>query len=110
MEKKIGSKEVKMTPSTQQEKLSYEDLNKACIQLSQQNKQMDEYIQKMRAQMQQMVMDLQTKRLDYLFKVLELSAKNGWEMFHNDFVIKCAQEIEESLTIPEETEKDNKEG
>ena len=47
--------------------------------------------------------------MDYLFKVIELHTKyEKW--FDSDFVLKCAEEVQESLTIPEETEQeDNKE-
>ena len=44
------------------------------------------------------------KRLDYLFKVVE----NG-HMFKQDFLEKCIAEIEEIMTVPEETEEDDKE-
>ena len=36
-------------------------------------------------------------RLNYLFKVLENS-----QHFNSDFIIKCAEEIENTITIPEE--------
>lgn len=42
---------------------------------------------------------LSYKRLDYLFKVVEHADAFGME-----FVAKCAEEIEESITIPEEVE------
>ena len=41
------------------------------------------------------------KRLDYLFKVVE----NG-HMFKQDFFEKCIAEIEELMTVPEETDKE----
>ena len=36
-------------------------------------------------------------RLNYLFKVLENS-----QHFNSDFIIKCADEIENTITVPEE--------
>ena len=36
-------------------------------------------------------------RLNYLFKVLENS-----QHFNSDFIIKCADEIENAITVPEE--------
>lgn len=36
-------------------------------------------------------------RLNYLFKVLENS-----QHFNSDFIIKCAEEIENTITVPEE--------
>ena len=40
-------------------------------------------------------------RLNYLFKVLENS-----QHFNSDFIIKCAEEIENTITVPETS--DNK--
>lgn len=72
----------------EEKKLTYEQLNDACNQLWQQNKQLA-----MRAkELEQCVM---SKRLDYLFKVLELSGKFG-----SDFVVSCANEIEQAMTVP----------
>ena len=113
-EKKIASKEVKMqavksAKEEQPQKLSYEQLNQACIELSQQNQQMQKYIQQLKQQMQQMDYMLQSKRMDYLFKVVELSLKNSqaseYPCFAKDFVEECVAEIQESLTIPEQEEK-----
>ena len=50
----------------EQKKLTYEQLNDACNQLWQQNKQ----LVKRNKELEQFVMN---KRLDYLFKVLECS-------------------------------------
>ena len=120
MEKKIGSKEVKMqavvTPegkssgtsaNVQPQKLSYEELNQACMELSQQVQQQDKFIRQMRQQMQQMDFALQTKRMDYLLKVVELhnNCKLNICNFSTDFVEECIAEIQESLTIPKEEEK-----
>lgn len=112
-EEKITNKETKMavvqggkTDSQDQPKrLSYEELNQACMELSQQNQQMQKYIQQLRQQMQQIEMTLQTKRLDYLLKVVELSMNSSIWHFADDFVEKCMAEIQESLTIPEEENK-----
>lgn len=44
---------------------------------------------------------LMYRRLDYLFKVIELS-----DRFNDYFVSKCAEEIEQCMTIPsQETEE-----
>ena len=86
------------------EKMSYEDLNNACMNLSQQNQQMQGYIQKMHTQMQQMEAALETRRMDYLFKVVEFSSiiKDA------EFLNNCIAEIKEALTIPENTEESKK--
>ena len=93
-------KVVKMQPATKDErpeKLSYEQLENIAHQLSEQAKQL--YMKLQAANMGNMF-----KRLDYLFKVVE----NG-HMFKQDFLEKCITEIEEIMTVPEETEEDDKE-
>lgn len=79
------------------EKMSYEQLENVAHQLSEQSKQL--YIQLQNANMSNMF-----KRLDYLFKVIENS-----HMFKLDFVNKCIDEIEDFMTVPEETEDNSKE-
>lgn len=79
------------------EKMSYEQLENVAHQLSEQSKQL--YIQLQNANMSNMF-----KRLDYLFKVVENS-----HMFKLDFVNKCIDEIEDFMTVPEETEDNSKE-
>ena len=90
-------KVVKMQPATKDErpeKLSYEQLENVAHQLSEQTKQL--YMKLQAANMSNMF-----KRLDYLFKVVE----NG-HMFKQDFFEKCIAEIEEIMTVPEETDKE----
>lgn len=90
-------KVVKMQPATKDErpeKLSYEQLENVAHQLSEQTKQL--YMKLQAANMSNMF-----KRLDYLFKVVE----NG-HMFKQDFLEKCIAEIEEIMTVPEETDKE----
>ena len=90
-------KVVKMQPATKDErpeKLSYEQLENVAHQLSEQAKQL--YMKLQAANMSNMF-----KRLDYLFKVVE----NG-HIFKQDFFEKCIAEIEEIMTVPEETDKE----
>ena len=91
-------KVVEMQPKTKEterpEKLSYEQLENIAHQLSEQAKQL--YMKLQAANMGNMF-----KRLDYLFKVVE----NG-HMFKQDFLEKCIAEIEEIMTVPEETEEE----
>ena len=92
-------KVVKMQPATKDErpeKLSYEQLENVAHQLSEQAKQL--YMKLQATNMSNMF-----KRLDYLFKVVE----NG-HMFKQDFLEKCIAEIEEIMTVPEETDKEEK--
>lgn len=84
-------------PKEEKKKLTYEQLNDACNQLWQQNKQL---IARNR-ELEQFAMN---KRMDYLFKVLELSDK-----FSSDFIIDCASEIEAAMTIPQSAEEEKKE-
>ena len=90
-------KVVKMQPATKDErpeKLSYEQLEQVAHQLSEQARQLY-------SQLQQSNMTNMFKRLDYLFKVVE----NG-HMFKQNFLEKCIAEIEEIMTVPEETDKE----
>lgn len=90
-------KVVKMQPATKDErpeKMSYEQLENVAHQLSEQAKQL--YMKLQAANMSNMF-----KRLDYLFKVVE----NG-HMFKQNFLEKCIAEIEEIMTVPEETDKE----
>lgn len=78
-----------------QQKLSYEELENVARQLSEQSK-------KLYGKLQESNMFNTFKRLDYLFKVVELSSD-----FNNaDFVKKCKKEIIELMTIDEEATTD----
>lgn len=80
-------------------KMSYEELEQVAQQLSQQTQQLY-------ARLQQADMTNAFKRLDYLFKVME-----NHLVFSNKFVEACAKEIEDTMTIPEETkEEQNNDG
>lgn len=88
-----------------EEKLTYEQLNSACVQLSQQN-------QFLKQRLQQAEKVLNTfSRLDYLFRVIECdhNNRNNSPSFTTDFVEMCIKEIQELMTMPEESE-DNNEG
>ena len=107
MEEKNESKVVKTVPLKKKEepqKLSYEELNNACAEMSQQLQNQSAYIQKMHRSMQEMDAMLQSKRLDYLFKVVEISV-NPQFTFSESFIYDCIKEIQDSLTIPEQKEK-----
>lgn len=80
-----------------QQRMSYEDLNKTCMQLSQSNQQMQAYINKLHMQMEDMNQTNMFQRLNYLFKVVEFSSS-----FSPNFAAACVNEIEEMMTIPEE--------
>ena len=109
MTEKTESKEVKMKVEREQsQRLSYEELNQACAELSQQVQQQNKYIQQLHKQMQEMSFMLQNKRMDYLFRVVEIANKSNvseYACFAKDFVENCIAEIQESLTIPQQEEE-----
>lgn len=102
MEEQSKAKQINMNASAgklenKQQKLTYEQLNDACNQLWQQNKQLV-------ARNRELETFAMNKRLDYLFKVLELS-----NQFSSDFVVNCSSEIEQAMTIPQDIEEHKKE-
>lgn len=91
--------ETKMSTPEKQEpkKLSYGELENIAKQLSEQNRIMYRQIQEL---------DMQNiyARLGFLFKVVEFANK-----FNSDFLTSCVKEIEELITIPENTKETTKE-
>ena len=79
------------------EKLSYEQLEEVA-------RQMEGQLRQVYAKLQEANMNNLFKRLDFLFKVLEME-----QMFQLEFVQKCADEIKSILTIPEEGAQMDKE-
>ena len=75
------------------EKMSYEQLENAAHQLSEQNRQLF-------VKLRELNMTNMFKRLDYLFKVVE-----SGHMFKQNFLEKCIAEIESLMTIPEQEEE-----
>lgn len=79
--------------NTPKQKLSYEQLNDVCNQLFQQNQQLRKALQELNA-------SNMFKRLDYLFKVVELATT----FKDSDFINSCMDEIKEALTVPDDKE------
>ena len=77
--------------------LSYDELKNVAGQLSQQNQQLN-------MMLQQANMTNMFKRMDYLFKILELK-----DCFDSEFVINCSDEIKELMTPLVENEEEKKE-
>ena len=77
--------------------LSYDELKNVAGQLSQQNQQLN-------MMLPQANMTNMFKRMDYLFKILELK-----DCFDTEFVITCSDEIKELMTPPVEQEEERKE-
>lgn len=91
-------KTAKKPAKEKKEKLSYDELNNACLQLAEQNRKLYQEVQRLNA-------TGMIKRLEFLFEVIKL--RNNFSM---EFVAKCSKEIEEALTIvPEETPEQPKE-
>ena len=77
----------------EQKKLTYEELSNVAGQLQQQNKFLVEQLQKNQG-------ESFYKRLDYLYKTLELR-----EIFPEEFIGDCIDEIVGTITIPEEVKQ-----
>ena len=91
----MEAKEVKLNTQNKKEeqKLTYEQLNKICGELYQQN-------QHLMKQVQELNLVNMFKRLDYLFLVL----KNENVIKDTEFVNECVEEIKQALTVKENTE------
>lgn len=74
-------------------KPTYEELNNYCTQLYSQNRELV-------TRLRQTEMGNLFKRLDYLFTVLRSK-----DCFDKDFVLKCAEEIKDALTVPDDEDK-----
>lgn len=85
-----------MEENKEKKKLSYEELENVCHQLSDQARTLYQ-------KLQDTTMTNMFKRLDYLFAVLE-----NKDAFPDDFVKKCVDEVVNSMTIPETPETEEK--
>lgn len=86
----------KVTKTKEEKKLSYEQLNDLCTQLSAQS-------QELYKKLQESYQYNMFKRLDYLFRVLDAST-----FFDEEFVDKCSDEIVMMMELPKENEVDTK--
>ena len=93
----MAKKEVEMQAEQPKKKLTYEELENVCHQLSEQSRTLYQKLQE--ANMTNIF-----KRLDYLFAVLE--NKN---VFPEEFVKACVEEVITSITIPKEEEEKSEE-
>ena len=95
--------EKKLEPNagaTAPKKLSYEELENVCHQLSAQAQQLNTQNQQLRAALNEANLTNLYKRLDYLFEVI--NRDNAYLSI--SFKTKCASEIEELMATPEQTE------
>ncbi len=84
----VNKKEEKV--AAKQEKLSYDELNQVSQQLFQENKML-------RTKVQELSVEAFYKRIEYMFKVVELAS-----VFSKEFVERTIQEIETVMTAEEE--------
>lgn len=93
MEEKIVTEETQ----EQVRKFTYEQLEQIATNLSSQ-------VQQLSVKLQESNMFNMFKRLDYCFKVLEVAQNQKIDLLKEEFVKKCADEIQELMTVPEEPE------
>lgn len=93
MEEKIVTEETQ----EQVRKFTYEQLEQIATNLSSQ-------VQQLSVKLQETNMFNMFKRLDYCFKVLEVAQNQKTDLLKEEFVKKCANEIQELMTVPEELE------
>lgn len=93
MEEKIVTEETQ----EQVKKFTYEQLEQIATNLSSQ-------VQQLSIKLQESNMFNMFKRLDYCFKVLEVAQNQKIDLLKEEFVKKCADEIQELMTVPEEPE------
>lgn len=88
-----------VTEETQKQvkKFTYEQLEQIATNLSSQ-------VQQLSVKLQESNMFNMFKRLDYCFKVLEVAQNQKIDLLKEEFVKKCANEIQELMTVPEEPE------
>lgn len=93
----MEEKEMKVAPKATKEKkqkLSYEELNNAALQLAEQNRKLYQEVQRLNTAGV-------IKRLEFLFDVLKYK-----DVFNVDFVNRTVAEIEEALTIKPQEENE----
>lgn len=95
--------------TTERKKLSYEELEKVCGQLSAQAQQLKNQNQQLINAVRSANLENLYKRLDYLFKVIEENATNKY--LSEEFKEQCGSEIELLMAGPNSAEdkEDNKE-
>ena len=84
--------EMKKASEPKNEKLTYEQLENVCHQLSEQSRNLYQ-------KLQEADLTYMFKRLDYLFAVVE-----NREAFPNDFTDKCIKEIISGMTVSENSD------
>jgi hypothetical protein len=103
--------EEKKNNSGEQQKLSYEELNTACAEMSQQLQNQEAYIRKINQEAQRMNYALQARKFEYVMSVIEYAnraIKEGYKYnFNKEFIESCLSEIENDLTPPSDINSEN---
>ena len=97
--------EKKLEPKNETKKLSYEELENVCHQLSAQSQQLNAQNQQLKVMVNEANLTNLYKRLDYLFEVINRDNKYLSDTFKN----KCAEEIEMLMATPEDSESQKEE-
>lgn len=101
----MEKKEVEFKKSeVSKDKLTYEELENVCHQLSEQSRALYQKLQEVSQKLQDVSMENFFKRLDYLFKVVD-NAIAFTSRGYQDFISKCVEEIVSSMQIPEPEEE-----
>lgn len=99
-------KEMNQQEDKKPAKLSYDQLEEAARQISQQAEAIFKENQQLKVALQQASVANLYRELDFRFKVLENA-----DMFSSKFLDMCIQNIEETMTPkPEETKENGEEG
>jgi len=87
--------------TNEEQKLSYEELQNAANGLVERNRMLTMQCNKLAEQVRALSEMAAFKRLDYLFKIVEMDFK-----FPSDFVISCTDEIVKTMTFEEKEDKE----
>lgn len=88
------SKEVKMGAEATEQKFTYEQLEKLCNRLYQENQSYKKFVNTV-------------DRLDYLLRIMEIGNKQGVWNFSDGFMNSCIKEIEDIMALPKKDSNDN---
>ena len=91
--------EQKLKNDQEGKELSYEELNKIAVQLSKENEWYSRKLTEAEATLRTI------NRLDILMRIVDINNHADKFHFNDDFISKCISEIEEIVTLPEETPK-----
>lgn len=91
------------------QKWTKEKLIQQIIQMNRQLYNQDKYVHKLRDQIDEMQNYFSNKRMDYLFRVVEIASNyraSDYSCFTRKFVEECIAELQDSLSIPEQAKSE----